>query len=84
MQEKEAHNKTQTSLQLKTERLVIAEKQNKQWDKSVNPESKVQAGKPLPKHQKKPSYEQPTYTVTEAELAKHGKEQIIENLRKNN
>jgi len=63
-------------LQLKTERILIAEKQNKQWDKSVNPETKPAPGKPLPKaqHNKKPSYEQPTYTVTEAEMAKHGKE----------
>lgn len=75
-QEKSAHSKTQQGLQLKIERLKIAESQNKKLQKDLQ-------SSPMRKRKNQPSYEQPTFEVTEDELSKTGgKERIFAELKK--
>lgn len=74
------HSKTQISLQLKAERLKITEKELKKatakWNDSTNLQN--------PTPQKKRKYEQPTATVSEADLENKGKDAILKNLKKHN
>ena len=78
--EKRAHSKTQQGLQLKLERLKIAESQNKKLQKDLD---LTKNSSPPRRRKNQPSYEQPTFEVTEDELAKTGgKERIFAELKK--
>ena len=81
--EKAAHAKTQTGLHLKTERLRIAEMQNKLLSQKLGEQPASPKKVPTSRRKNQPSYEQPTFIVTEDELAKTGgKESIFAQLRK--
>ena len=79
-QEKKAHSNTQQGLQLKLERLKIAESQNKKLQKELD---QTKQSSPLRRRKNQPSFEQPTFEVTEDELSKTGgKERIFAELKK--
>ena len=82
--EKILHSKTKTGLQLKTERLKIAENQNKLLKKELGEKDLNISPTKQRKSRRQGSYDQKTYVVTEEEIEKKGKEEIFRQMKKNN